>query len=76
MEEGNDLLDHINNVKEFVNQLAWLEVTVREEDIVMTLPESLPTSYENSNHRLGNNGNKGIADGLCDGTFDAQDVQT
>jgi hypothetical protein len=46
MEEGDDLLDHVNKVKALADQLAYLEVPVREEDIVMTLLESLPASYE------------------------------
>ena len=46
MDEGDDLLDHVNKVKALADQLACLEVPVREEDIVMTLLESLPTSYE------------------------------
>jgi len=46
MVEGDDLLDHINNVKALADQLACLEVPVKDEDIVMTLLESLPASYE------------------------------
>ena len=46
MDEGEDLLDHVNKVKGLADQLACLEVPVREEDIVMTLLESLPASYE------------------------------
>ncbi len=46
MQEGEDLLDHINKVKALVDQLACLEVPVRDEDVVMTLLESLPPSYE------------------------------
>ena len=46
MDEGDDLLDHVNKVKALADQLACLEVPVREEDIVMTLLESLPASYE------------------------------
>jgi hypothetical protein len=45
-EEGEDLLDHINKVKALADQLACLEVPVRDEDVVMTLLESLPPSYE------------------------------
>jgi hypothetical protein len=46
MQEGADLLDHINKVKALADQLACLEVPVRDEDVVMTLLESLPPSYE------------------------------
>jgi hypothetical protein len=46
MQEGEDLLDHINKVKALADQLACLEVPVRDEDVVMTLLENLPPSYE------------------------------
>ena len=46
MNEGDDLLDHVNKVKALADQLACLEVPVREEDIVMTLFESLPALYK------------------------------
>jgi hypothetical protein len=46
MQEGEDLLDHINKVKALTDQLACSEVPVRDEDVVMTLLESLPPSYE------------------------------
>jgi hypothetical protein len=41
MQEGEDLLDHINKVKALADQLACLEVPVRDEDVVMTLLEIL-----------------------------------
>ncbi len=44
MQEGEDLLDHINKVKALADQLACLEVPVRDEDVVML--ERLPPSYE------------------------------
>ena len=47
MQEGDDLMDHINHVKELADQLTSFEVPVREEDIVMTLLESLPSSFDN-----------------------------
>ena len=40
------MLDHVNKVKALVDQLVCLEVPVRDEDIVMTLLESLPASFE------------------------------
>jgi hypothetical protein len=46
MQEGEDLLDHINKVKALADQLACLEVPVKDEDVVMALLESLPPSYE------------------------------
>ncbi len=46
MQEGEDLLNHINKVKVLADQLACLEMSVRDEDVVMTLLESLPPSYE------------------------------
>ncbi len=46
MQEGEDLLDHIKKVKALADQLACLEVPVRDDDVVMTLLESLPPSYE------------------------------
>ena len=47
MQEGDDLMAHINQVKELADQLTSFEVPVREEDIVMTLLESLPPSFDN-----------------------------
>lgn len=46
MEEGGDMLDHINKVKSLADQLTCLDVGVKDEDVVMTLLESLPPSYE------------------------------
>ena len=46
MQESDDMLDHINKVKGLADQLACLEVPVTDGDIVMTLLESLPPSYE------------------------------
>lgn len=46
MQECDDFLDHINKVKVFADQLACLEVFVRNKDISMTLLENLPPSYE------------------------------
>jgi hypothetical protein len=46
MQEGDDLLDHVNKVKAFADQLVCIEISVRDEDIVMTLLENLPVSYE------------------------------
>jgi hypothetical protein len=46
MQEGDDLLDHINKVKVLADQFAYLKVPVRDEDIVMTLLKSLLASYK------------------------------
>ena len=46
MQEGDDLLDHINKVKAFVDQLACLKVPMKDRDIDMTLLEGLPVSFE------------------------------
>ena len=46
MQESDDLLDHINKIKVLADQLAFLEVPMRDEDVVMTLLDSLPPSYE------------------------------
>ena len=46
MEEGYDLLDYINKVKAFADQFLCLEVSVRNENVIMTLLESVPPSYE------------------------------
>ena len=46
MQEGEDILAHINMVKGLADQLNCVEVPVTEGDIVMTLLESLPPSFE------------------------------
>ena len=46
MQEADDMLDHINKVKSLADQLTYLEVAIKDEDVVMTLLDSLPTSYE------------------------------
>lgn len=46
MQEGDDMLDHINKVKALADQLACLDVPLRNEDVVMTLLQSLPDSYD------------------------------
>ena len=47
MQETDDLLQHINKVKTLADQLDALDVPVTEGDIVMTILESLPPSFEN-----------------------------
>ena len=46
MQKSNNLLDDVNKVKALADQLACLEVHVREVDIVMTLFDNLPATYE------------------------------
>src|SRR5450631_1639278 len=46
MDEGVDILDHINKVKSLADQLTCLEVPMKEEDVVMTLLDSLPPSFD------------------------------
>lgn len=42
----NDLLGHVNKIKVLKNQLTYLEVSVKNKDIVIILPKSFPASYE------------------------------
>ena len=58
MEQGDDLLDPINKVKALADQLACLKVPMRNEDVVMTLFESLSPLEQIFNHCFGNNANK------------------
>jgi hypothetical protein len=46
MQEDNNLMKHINTIKALTNQLVCLRVPMTNEDIVIILLESLPTSYE------------------------------
>ena len=46
MQENNNLLDHINKIKMLVDQLACLEVSMQDEDVVVTLLDSLSSLYE------------------------------
>ena len=46
MQEADCMLDHINKVKSLADQLMCLEVPLKDEDIVMTLLDSLPPTYE------------------------------
>ena len=46
MQKNNNLLDHVNKIKMLANQLANLEVSMRTENIVMILLESLLTSFK------------------------------
>ena len=46
MQEEDNLLDHVNKIKALADELACLEAPVTDGDVVMTLLESLPPSYE------------------------------
>jgi len=46
MQEDDNLMKHINTIKALTNQLVCLRVPMTNEDIVIILLESLPTSYE------------------------------
>ena len=46
MHEDNDLLDHVNKIKAFADELVCLEVPVKDKDIIITLFGSLPTSFK------------------------------
>lgn len=41
MDKGDDLLDHINKIKALANQLACLQVLMKNEDVIMNLLKSL-----------------------------------
>jgi hypothetical protein len=47
MQEGEDLLAHINMVKVLANQLRSIEVKIEDEDAYMVLLMSLPPSFDN-----------------------------
>ncbi len=47
MQEGDDMLVHINIVKAFADQLCSIEVNITDEDVYMVLLMSLPPSFDN-----------------------------
>jgi hypothetical protein len=47
MQEGDDMLVHINTVKALPDQLRSIEVNITDEDIYMVLLMSLPPSFDN-----------------------------
>jgi hypothetical protein len=47
MQEGDDMLVHINMVKALANQLRSIEVNITDEDVYMVLLMSLPSSFDN-----------------------------
>ena len=46
MNEGDDILDHINKVKSLTDQLTCLNVPMKEEDVVMILHDSLLSLFD------------------------------
>ncbi len=47
MQEGDDMLVHINSVKALVDQLRSMEVNITDEDVYMVLLMNLPPSFDN-----------------------------
>jgi hypothetical protein len=47
MQEGEDLLAHINMVKAFIDQLHSIEVKIEDENMYMVLLMSLPLAFDN-----------------------------
>jgi len=47
MQEGDDMLVHINMVKALVHQLRSIEVNITDEDVHMVLLMNLPPSFDN-----------------------------
>ena len=43
---SDDILEHINKVKSLADQLTCLEMPMKDDDVVMTLLDSLPPSFE------------------------------
>ncbi len=47
MQEGEDLLTHINMMKALADQLHSIEVKIEDEDVYMVLFMNLPPSFDN-----------------------------
>jgi hypothetical protein len=47
MQEGNDMLVHINTVKALADQLCSIKMNIMDEDVYMVLLMSLPPSFDN-----------------------------
>jgi hypothetical protein len=47
MQEGDDMLLHINTMKALADQLRSIEVNITDEDVYMVLFMSLPPSFDN-----------------------------
>jgi hypothetical protein len=47
MQEGYDMLVHINTMKALADQLRSIEVNITDENVYMVLLMSLPPSFDN-----------------------------
>ncbi len=47
VQEGDDMLVHINTVKALANQLRSMEVNIMDENVYMELIMNLPPSFDN-----------------------------
>jgi hypothetical protein len=47
MQEGDDMLVHINTVKALADQLRSIKVNITDEDVCMVLFMNLPPSFDN-----------------------------
>ena len=75
MQECDDLLDHVKKIKELTDQLVCLNVSVKNGNIVMTLLDNLPASYEYLITVFGDVADERANDGFHDGVFDVRHVQ-
>jgi hypothetical protein len=60
MQEGNDMLVHINTVKTLADQLCSIEVNITNEDVYMVLLMNLPPSFDNLVTSLESTSTKGV----------------
>jgi hypothetical protein len=47
IQEGEDLLSHINMLKALTNQLYSIEMKIEDENVYMVLLMNLPPSFDN-----------------------------
>lgn len=76
MQKGDDLLDHVNKVKMLVAQLEYFEVPMRHNDYRHNFAWEFVGAIWILVHHFKNNVDKETYDGLRNGAFHAQDVQT
>jgi len=60
MQEGNDMLVHINTVKALADQLCSIKMNIMDEDVYMVLLMSLPPSFDNLVTSLESMSNKDV----------------
>lgn len=72
--QEDDLLDHVNKIKAFIDQLACLKVFVCKKNIILTLLESILTSYEYLITTLSLVLMKELTMESCDNRFDPGDI--